>query len=505
MSQAVGTRKVQKRRYKISKGEIRRKKREALARINYLNVATTVALPLAAVWYLVANGMPVIPAENATFVFGLVYFNFTMLCFTAGYHKYFAHKSFSVRWAPLRYVFAIGGAALGLGSARWWAGLHRAHHQFTDDTERDPYSIKRGLAWAQWGWLIRKPKTSFLEEFIDSEFPLEGGAGSGDNEVEVEPRGRSETVDVEIDSSLQEGNDDQNKGDEALLAVVRWQAKYYPVLFVLMGLVVPSAIVHYFCHDTWVSGLIYTGLVRMLISQQAMLMVESLFHSKSLHFLFPMQPFNDKNSSINSLNPVFAFLTYGQAGQNYHHEFPHDYRATSSTLAYDPTKWCIWGMAQLGLVDQLCTTPEQLIAQLQIQQQQSVINRMKSQLNWGTPISKLPILTATDFKRVCQEADKDRIYIVIQNIIHDITPFMDQHPGGVPLLRASHGKDATKAFYGGVYGHSAAATNLLATMRIAVLSTGNEEDVWKRVASEEREVRPEERDDKRAYQSAEAA
>ena len=36
-------------------------------------------------------------------------------------------------------------------------------------------------------------------------------------------------------------------------------------------------------------------------------------------------------------------------------------------------------------------------------------------------------------------------------------------------LKASHGKDATKSFYGGVYGHLTAAVNLLATMRIGVL------------------------------------
>ena len=44
-----------------------------------------------------------------------------------------------------------------------------------------------------------------------------------------------------------------------------------------------------------------------------------------------------------------------------------------------------------------------------------------------------------------------------------------------------------KSFYGGVYGHLTAAVNLLATMRIGVLDDDDEE-VWRRVAREEREV-----------------
>lgn len=41
------------------------------------------------------------------------------------------------------------------------------------------------------------------------------------------------------------------------------------------------------------------------------------------------------------------------------------------------------------------------------------------------------------------------------------------------LVRASLGKDATKAFNGAVYAHSNAAHNLLASMRVAVIRDGN--------------------------------
>jgi len=37
---------------------------------------------------------------------------------------------------------------------------------------------------------------------------------------------------------------------------------------------------------------------------------------------------------------------------------------------------------------------------------------------------------------------------------------MDEHPGGRHLLRKNIGKDATTAFFGGVYDHSNAAHNV---------------------------------------------
>ena len=79
---------------------------------------------------------------------------------------------------------------------------------------------------------------------------------------------------------------------------------------------------------------------------------------------------------------------------------------------------------QVWFCKQSFTTQKDLITQLRIQQKQEVINRMKSQLNWGTPISTLPLIKPKDFKKISSSAShNNRIYIVIQNIIHDITSF----------------------------------------------------------------------------------
>jgi stearoyl-CoA desaturase (delta-9 desaturase) len=72
------------------------------------------------------------------------------------------------------------------------------------------------------------------------------------------------------------------------------------------------------------------------------------------------------------------------------------------------------------------------------------------------------------------EESKTRGLIAVHGFIHDVTSFMDDHPGGQHALKRFIGKDATTAFYGGVYDHSHAAQNLLAMMRVGCLEGGME-------------------------------
>ncbi len=61
-----------------------------------------------------------------------------MFFVTAGYHRYFAHKSFSTGRA-MQFVFAFGGLTAAQKGPLWWAAHHRTHHRYTD-TERDPHT-----------------------------------------------------------------------------------------------------------------------------------------------------------------------------------------------------------------------------------------------------------------------------------------------------------------------------------------------------------------------------
>jgi stearoyl-CoA desaturase (delta-9 desaturase) len=64
-------------------------------------------------------------------------------------------------------------------------------------------------------------------------------------------------------------------------------------------------------------------------------------------------------------------------------------------------------------------------------------------------------------------------------VLHDVSGFIADHPGGKALIASAVGKDATALFNGGVYEHSNAAHNLLSTMRIGILRGGQEVEIWK--------------------------
>lgn len=66
-----------------------------------------------------------------------------------------------------------------------------------------------------------------------------------------------------------------------------------------------------------------------------------------------------------------------------------------------------------------------------------------------------------------------RPLVLIAGFIHDISDFLDEHPGGRHLIAKMIGKDATTAFFGGVYDHSNAAHNLLSMKRVGILDGGH--------------------------------
>jgi stearoyl-CoA desaturase (delta-9 desaturase) len=77
---------------------------------------------------------------------------FTRMFFiTAGYHRYFAHRSYKTsRWFQL--VLAVGAQTTAQRGILFWAATHRAHHRHSD-TEADIHSPShRGFCWAHVGW-----------------------------------------------------------------------------------------------------------------------------------------------------------------------------------------------------------------------------------------------------------------------------------------------------------------------------------------------------------------
>ncbi len=77
---------------------------------------------------------------------------------TAGYHRYFAHRTFKTSRAFQFFLALLASLSMQKGVC-WWAAHHRAHHKYSD-AEGDIHSMKRdGFFWSHMGWLLSQGYT----------------------------------------------------------------------------------------------------------------------------------------------------------------------------------------------------------------------------------------------------------------------------------------------------------------------------------------------------------
>jgi len=393
--------------------------------VNWLNVTFIIGIPLAgcvAAWFT--------PLRLYTAIWAIVFYFNSGLGITAGYHRLWAHTSYSASLPLKIYLAAVGGGAVE-GSIRWWSRDHRAHHRYTD-TQKDPYSVRKGLLYSHIGWMVMKQNPKRI--------------------------GRTDISDL---------NDDP---------VVVWQHKHYLKVVLFMGLIFPSVVAGLGWGDYW-GGFIYAGILRVFFVQQATFCVNSLAH------WIGDQPFDDRNSPRDHV--ITAFVTLGEGYHNFHHEFPSDYRNAIEWWQYDPTKWSIWAWKQLGLAYDLKQFRANEIEKGRVQQQQKKLDQKRAKLDWGIPLDQLPVMDWDDY---VEQAKNGRALISVAGVVHDLGNFINEHPGGKAMIKSGIGKDATAMFNGGVYMHSNAAHNLLSTFRVGIIRGGCEVEMWKRAQRENKDV-----------------
>jgi stearoyl-CoA desaturase (delta-9 desaturase) len=73
-------------------------------------------------------------------------------CMAAGYHRYFAHRSYQTT-RFFQFLLAAGACSSMRGGPLWWVGLHRHHHRYSD-TPEDVHTPAKGLVWTYCGWIL---------------------------------------------------------------------------------------------------------------------------------------------------------------------------------------------------------------------------------------------------------------------------------------------------------------------------------------------------------------
>ena len=85
-----------------------------------------------------------------------------MFGISAGYHRYFSHRSYRTG-RVFQFLLALLGATATQKGVLWWAGHHRDHHRFSDQPEDIHSPVQRGFWWSHLGWIMcrRYEETKF--------------------------------------------------------------------------------------------------------------------------------------------------------------------------------------------------------------------------------------------------------------------------------------------------------------------------------------------------------
>jgi len=243
--------------------------------------------------------LALLPAFLSVFSWGAVWlFLITYIIggmsITVGYHRLYAHKAYAAN-PVFEWCILIGSALSFEMSALMWSHDHRLHHNHVD-TEKDPYSIKKGFWYAHILWLF-----DYKREYDKSLVP------------------------------------DLLKNPRVML-----QDRYYLPIVIGVNLAI------FFLGWALVGPLasFYLGfLVRMAMIHHSTWFINSLCHT------IGSKTYARELSAVD--NAVLALLTFGEGYHNYHHAFAADYRNGIRWYHFDPSKWTIWVASKLGLVKDL--------------------------------------------------------------------------------------------------------------------------------------------------------
>ena len=76
-----------------------------------------------------------------------------MFAVTAGYHRYFSHRSYRLGRIQ-QFLLAYAAQTSAQKGVLWWAAHHRDHHRYSD-TDKDIHSpVTQGFWWSHVGWVL---------------------------------------------------------------------------------------------------------------------------------------------------------------------------------------------------------------------------------------------------------------------------------------------------------------------------------------------------------------
>ncbi|MBU6433977.1 MAG: fatty acid desaturase, partial [Nitrospirae bacterium] len=95
---------------------------------------------------------------------GIASYYLRMFAITAGYHRYFSHRSYKTS-RVFQFLLAFLAMTSGQKGVLWWASHHRHHHRHSDQ-EKDRHSpLQRGFWFSHVGWILS-------DDYMQTDFRL---------------------------------------------------------------------------------------------------------------------------------------------------------------------------------------------------------------------------------------------------------------------------------------------------------------------------------------------
>jgi stearoyl-CoA desaturase (delta-9 desaturase) len=234
-----------------------------------------------------------------------------MFAVTAGYHRYFAHRTYKTSRVFQFLLGFVGAAALQNGPL-WWAAHHRNHHRYSD-TEHDVHSpVAGGVFWAHMGWILSKKFNTYDEKLVR---------------------------------------------DLAKYPEIRWLQRNY--IWVAVGMAVALfalgtvlASVAPGLHTNGLQLVVWGGFISTTILYHGVFTINSLAH------MFGSRRFDTPDDSRN--NWFLAIITLGEGWHNNHHRFLASERQGFYWWEIDIAHYILKSLSFVGIVWDLKTPPRSI-------------------------------------------------------------------------------------------------------------------------------------------------
>jgi stearoyl-CoA desaturase (delta-9 desaturase) len=262
---------------------------------------------VAAVPFLVAHLVPLaaffVVVTWQDWVLCAVLYLSRMFFITAGYHRYFSHRSYRMSRAA-QFLMAFGGTTALQKGPLWWASHHRLHHRYTD-LDEDVHSPRDGFWWSHVGWILStKYKDTDLSAIKDFAACPE-------------------------------------------LRLVERTSWIGPWLLAIACFLVGG----------W-GGLVIGFFLSTVLLWHGTFLVNSMAH------LMGRRRFATPDTSRNSM--IIAVITGGEGWHNNHHYLPASARQGFTWWEIDPTWYALRGLAALRIVHDLKDPPARLLDQARV-------------------------------------------------------------------------------------------------------------------------------------------